>query len=354
MKKLLLTFATVLILGSQANASSLPGVVLHEHLEATATVATLKQIASSNGLSIPDSAFAFQQTYDYKNIADFLDAYYAVTSVLHKAEDYYTLTKAYLEKFKASGGIYSEFMVCPFCATSAGIDWKEMIANVQKAMAEVEEPGRFYSRILITFVRGLDTPEKAEEYVNWAIQQRASGDLCIVGIHLSADETAFPDVTPYIPAYQLAAQGGLGLAAHAGETTDAQNVIDAIQKLNVSRIGHGIAAVNSQEALNLLIEKNVTLEVCPTSNICTHAQNVTSYVAHPLGALVEAGVRVTLNPDDSIFFRETTLNQEMEHAANNFGYDSDLLSTFIMDAISASFAPDDIKLQLLEILKLSL
>ena len=346
--------ATILsLMLSQANASSLPGVVLHEHLEATATVSTLKQIASNHGLSIPDSTFAFQQNYDYKNLAEFLDAYYVVTAVLHKAEDYYILTKAYLEKFKSSGGIYSEFMVCPFCATSAGIDWKEMIANVQKAMNEMEEPGLFYSRILINIIRGMDTPESAEEYINWAIQQRASGDLSIVGVHLSGDETAYPDVTPFIPAYQLAAQAGLGLSAHAGETTDAQNVIDAIQKLNVNRIGHGIAAVNSREAIDLLIEKNITLEVCPTSNICTHSQNVTSYVTHPLGALVEAGVKITLNPDDSLFFRETTFNREMEHVANNFGYVDDQLRSFVVNAISGSFAPDDIKLQLLDILNLN-
>ena len=341
------TLLSALLL-SQTHAASLPGVVLHEHLEATASVATLKQIAQSNGIKIPDSTFAFQQNYDFKSLADFLNAYYAVTSGIQKAEDYYILTKAYLEKFKASGGIYTEFMVCPFCATSVGIDWKEMIAEVQKAMAEVEEPGRFYSRILINLIRGFDTAEKSEEYVSWAIQQRAADDPTIVSIHLSGDETAFPDVTPFIPAYQLAAQGGLGLAAHAGETTDAQNVIDAIQKLNVTRVGHGIAAVTSQEALNLLIEKNITLEVCPTSNLCTHAQNVTSYVTHPIGALVKAGVSVTLNPDDSLFFRETTQPEEIQHIANNFGYNDNQLRTFIVDAISGSFAPADIKLQLLQ------
>jgi adenosine deaminase len=346
-------FAATIFSAMTLGASSLPGVVLHDHLEATATVSTLKQIATSNGISLPDSTFAFQQNYDYKSLADFLNTFYAATSGIQKAEDYYILTKAYLEKFKNSGGIYTEFMVCPFCATSAGIDWKEMIAYVQKAMAEIEEPGRFYSRILMNLIRGLDTPENTAEYVNWAIEQRADGDLSIVGIHLSGDETAYPDVTPFIPVYQLAAQAGLGLAAHAGETTDAQNVIDAIQKLNVSRIGHGIAAVNSREALNLLIEKKVTLEVCPTSNICTHAQNVTSYVTHPLGALVKAGVSITLNPDDSLFFRETTQHQELEHAANNFGYDNNQLRTFIEDAIDGSFAPADIKLQLFEILNRS-
>jgi adenosine deaminase len=76
-------------------------------------------------------------------------------------------------------------------------------------------------------------------------------------------------------------------------------------------------------------------------------------VTHPLGALVEAGVKITLNPDDSLFFRETTVNQEMEHVANNFGYDDDVMRTFIVNAISASFAPDEIKLQLLEILNVN-
>jgi adenosine deaminase len=349
MKKIVQVLST-LILGSHLCAASLPGVVLHEHLEATASVSTLRQIAKSNDVSIPDKALDFQQNYEYKNLAEFLDAYYVLTSVIHKAEDYYTITKAYLEKFKAEGGIYTEFMVCPFCAACSGIDWKEMIAQVQKAMAEVEQPGRFYSRMLINLIRGLDTPEKAAEYVEWAIQQRASGDLSIVGIHLSGDETAFPDVTPFIPVYQRAAQGGLGLAAHAGETTDAQNVIDAIQKLGVTRVGHGIAAVNSEEALNLIIEKNVSLEVCPTSNICTHAQNVTSYGTHPLGALVKAGVSVSLNADDSIFFRETTHQREMEHVANNFGYDYPQLRAFIADGITGSFAPVELKQQLRAIL----
>ncbi len=321
----------------------LPGVVLHEHLEATASVATLKQIAKSNNLPLPDSTFDFQQSYDYKNLSDFLDAYYAVTSVIKKPQDYYTLTKAYLQKFRSENGLYTEFIVCPFCATSAGIDWKEMIRYTKMAMDEFEEPGSFYSRMLITFVRGLDKPEDAVGYVQWALEQRKNGDYSIVGIHLSGDETAYPDVTPYIPAYQLAASGGLGLAAHAGETTDAQNVIDAINKLNVSRVGHGIAAIQSQDAINLILQKNVTLEVCPTSNVCTHAQNVISYVTHPLGALVDAGVSVTLNPDDSLFFRETTVRQEMEHAANNFGFSDAQMMQFLLNAIHASFATDEEK-----------
>jgi len=349
MLRIILTVAT-LLLGANLQAAPLPGVVLHEHLEATATVATLRAIAASNGMTLPNSTFAFQETYDYKNLEDFLNDYYAVTAVLKKAEDYYTLTKAYLQKFKSENGYYTEFIVCPFCATGAGIDWHEMIANCQRAMEEVEEPGRFYSRMLVTFVRGLDTTQTALEYVNWIIQERAAGNLSIVGIHLSGDETGYPDVTPYIPAYQLAGSAGLGLAAHAGETTDAQNVIDAIQKLGISRVGHGIAAVNSQVALNMLIENDIALEVCPTSNICTHAQNITSYVTHPVDALVQAGVWVTINPDDSIFFRETTHRQEMEHVVNNFGYSIYQQNLFVATAIGTSFAPMDIKWKLFAIL----
>ncbi len=348
MRLMILGIVGTLVFGTVE--ARLPGVILHDHLEASTTAATLQAIAKGNGIDLPDSTFAFQETYQYTNLTDFLNAYYAVTAVLKTPADYYTLTKDYLKRCKDDGVLYTEFIVCPFCAQSAGIDWKEMIANVKLAMSEFEEPGIFYSRILITFVRGVDTPESAMSYVEWALAQRANGDMSIVGIHLSGDETAFPDVSPYIPVYQAAGDGGLGLAAHAGETTDAQNVIDAINKLNVSRIGHGIAAINSQEALNLLRKKNVTLEVCPTSNICTQAQNIKSYVTHPLGALVEAGVMVTLNPDDPIFFRETTQAQEMMHAANNFGYNFDQLRSFNANAIGASFVPDELKFKLFKIL----
>jgi adenosine deaminase len=122
--------------------------------------------------------------------------------------------------------------------------------------------------------------------------------------------------------------------AHAGEVVGAASIWGAVDALGAERLGHGIRSVDDPKLLGYLRERRVVLDVCPTSNVRTGA--VTSLAAHPLRRLYDAGVRVTINSDDPIFFA-TTMNDEYRLAARSFGFGADDLCRVTLDSVWATF-----------------
>jgi adenosine deaminase len=143
--------------------------------------------------------------------------------------------------------------------------------------------------------------------------------------------------------FERARAVGLRSVPHAGESTGPATVWDAIRHLGAERIGHGIAAAQDPELLAHLAQTGIVLEVCPTSNVCT--RSVPSLHEHPLPALVDAGVIVTINSDDPPMF-STTLNQEYEIAAQLLGLDASGVAALATAAVDASFINDDRKADL--------
>jgi adenosine deaminase len=131
---------------------------------------------------------------------------------------------------------------------------------------------------------------------------------------------------------------------HAGESTGPETVADALDLLGAERIGHGIAAARDPELMRRLADSGVSLEVCPTSNVCT--RSVPSLAEHPLPQLVAAGVTVTINSDDPPMF-STTLVDEYLVAAELLDLDLDGLADLARTAARVSFAPDGVRSSLL-------
>ena len=137
---------------------------------------------------------------------------------------------------------------------------------------------------------------------------------------------------------------GLRSVPHAGETTGPQSIRDSIDVLGAVRIGHGIAAASDQTLMDDLVARDIVLEVCPTSNICTRA--VAEMEDHPFNVLRSAGVRVTLNSDDPGMF-DTDLNREYLVANEVFGLDAPALTELARESVRASFASDDVRSRIL-------
>jgi adenosine deaminase/aminodeoxyfutalosine deaminase len=131
---------------------------------------------------------------------------------------------------------------------------------------------------------------------------------------------------------------------HAGESTGPDTIWDSLRHLGAERIGHGIAAARDPRLMKYLAAKGVVLEVCPTSNVRT--KSVPSLAEHPLPALVEAGVPVTINSDDPPMF-DTTLNQEYEVARELLGLDDAGVADLARTAVRASFAEVSVKTAIL-------
>lgn len=313
---------------------------LHVHLEGTIPPYLAQQLAQRNKLELPTTILSADKTsYIYKDFLDFLQAYDVVAEVIKKPMDYYDLTFDYLKNNALKGTIYTEMMYSPDHAEMvSGIPSQEHLIAIQQAIDDAYQQYQITGRILITAVRhfGKDAALKVA-------QQAIKVDLpCVVGFGLGGDEINFPPRL-FQKAYQVAHQGGLHCTVHAGEFASAEGMIEAMDYLPIRRIGHGVQAIHSPETIARLLDKQIALEVCPSSNICLGLFD--NIKEHPIQQFKDKGISVSLNSDDPPFFR-TDLAREYNIVQQTFAYnDADMLH-FTNMAIEASFVDQATKEQL--------
>jgi adenosine deaminase len=174
----------------------------------------------------------------------------------------------------------------------------------------------------------------AAEAVRWAARYR---DWGVTGVDIAGDPTVFP-LSDYAGACALARDEGLRTTVHAGELQGPETVRVAVEQLGSKRIGHGIRSIEDPSVIDLLLEREVTLEVSVTSNVFTGA--TPSLELHPLPRLIEAGVRVTINSDDPAIF-DTTLSKEYELVQNTFGLTVADFRRTNLHAVDAAFVDEE-------------
>ncbi|RLC97741.1 MAG: adenosine deaminase, partial [Chloroflexi bacterium] len=157
-------------------------------------------------------------------------------------------------------------------------------------------------------------------------------------------EVAYP-ARRFADVFRRASQEGLGITIHAGEEGGAENVREAIELLGARRIGHGVRSIENSDVVQLVRERGVTLEVCPTSNLQTAV--VRRFAAHPLPDLLALNLRVTINTDDPSV-SDTTLTDEYMVAMMAMGVTLEQIKRTIMTGIAGSFLPPDEREQLVE------
>lgn len=156
------------------------------------------------------------------------------------------------------------------------------------------------------------TPELNEKLVEKAIKYRNRG---VIGIDLAGTERHAVElnasVDKYARMFQRAREAGLGTTVHTGETqnTAGEGVIAVVQRLKPDRIGHGIRAAYSEDALKALADTDTVLEICPTSNLHTRAVRHLEEFKYILGTFLENGVPITINTDGT-YICSTTLQRE--------------------------------------------
>lgn len=131
----------------------------------------------------------------------------------------------------------------------------------------------------------------------------------VVGIDIGGPHSENFEYSHYKGLYELAREHGLGLTVHAGEDEDFRSVIEVVQSLRPDRIGHGVTAAWSPEAMDLLAERGITLEVCPTSNLNTHVVNDVSEMGAILSEFKRHGVKFTINTDGPVMLQTSVRNE---------------------------------------------
>ncbi|HEX2622550.1 MAG TPA: adenosine deaminase family protein, partial [Phototrophicaceae bacterium] len=161
----------------------------------------------------------------------------------------------------------------------------------------------------------------------------------IVAVDLAGREEGYP-ASLFLPLFRDAKASGLGVTIHAGEWEGAQSVWDAIGNIGATRVGHGIRALEDPGILQIMMERSITLEVCPTSNV--HSGVISNLQNHPLFWLTEQGLLTTINTDDPLI-SDITLTDEMYRAVKYMRFTMDDVKQATLRAVQASFLPDDEK-----------
>jgi len=325
-----------------AFVSQMAKVELHLHLEGAVRPATLRELSQNrSGLRQKVDEWIAErhaQGFRYQNFREFLDAFKLVTLLIETPQDYALATTRLMEWLAEQNVRYAEIIF------AAGVLlWKQqpvetVFETVADAVAAAEERTGVRVRWIFDAIRHFGA-DHAREVLHWAGRYRARG---VVAFGIGGDEARGP-ARLFRDVFQEARDLGLHGVAHAGEACGPESIRDAVELLGAERIGHGLTALRDASVTALLRERQIPLEVCPSSNVSTGL--IPRFEDHPLPDFLKAGLTVTLNSDDPAMFG-TSLAEEFLRSASCFEFSRETLTCLHRNAVAASFLSDDEKQQL--------
>jgi aminodeoxyfutalosine deaminase len=292
--------------------ASLPKAELHLHLEGSIQPATVCALTARHGVIITEDEV--RQRYAYRDFPEFIETFKWVTSFLREPEDYGFIVRDLAEHLLTERVVYTEVTL------SVGVMLlrkQQPEANFEALLRATEPFERRGLRIRWVFDAARQFgADAAMEVVRSA---KRCGSKAIVAFGIGGDELSVP-TKAFQTVYEKAGETGLHRLIHAGEVGGPEKIREAIELLGAERIGHGIAAINDPDLMDLLAERQIPLEVCPGSNVKTGAlalqlgRNAATIEEHPLPALLRHGIPIVLSTDDPAMFH-TTLQMEYGNAA---------------------------------------
>jgi adenosine deaminase len=314
----------------QRDLKALPKAHLHLHLEGAMRQSTLFDLAAHHGMPSPVQGDGSFET--------FIRLYRTACESLRSADDLARLVREIAEDGLAAGAVWVEpsAWLTPEEAERVGLRDEEAVLEVLLDAAQHAERELGIGVGLMVASNRTRPPAEAVALARLAARYAGQG---VVAFGLADDETrGAPE--PFAEAFAIARSAGLISAPHAGEHGGPDSVRGALDALGAQRIQHGVRSVEDPALLERLASRGVCLDVCPTSNV--HLGVVPDLAHHQLPALLRAGVAVSLNADDPLFFGSGVLG-EYELARNTFGLDDPTLAHIAACSIRASGAPETIK-----------
>ena len=273
----------------------LPKAELHLHIEGTFEPELMFKIAQRNKIKIRfNSVEEIKKAYDFHNLQSFLDIYYEGANVLIHEQDFYDLTWAYLLKCKEDNVVHTEIFFDPQTHTDRGVKFETVYTGIKKALDQAERELGITSFLIMCFLRHL-SEEAAIETLKQSLPFKAG----IKAVGLDSSEVGHPP-SKFERVFQMARKEGYLTVAHAGEEGPPEYIWQAMDLLKIERIDHGVRSIEDQQLMERIIRENMTLTVCPLSNVKLKVFEKLS--DHNLKKLMERGVRVTINSDDPAYF----------------------------------------------------
>ncbi len=316
--------------------AGLPKAELHVHHVGSASPRIVAELAARHpGSPVPRDPDELARFFTFTDFAHFVEVYLATVDLLRTPEDVRMLTYEVARELAGQQVRYAELTMTPYTSVLRGIPIEAYTEAIEDARVAAERDHGVVLRWVYD-IPGESGLEAADATLSYALEHAPEA---LVGFGLGGPEIGVPR-PQFEPHFTAARAAGLHSVPHSGESTGPQSVWDALTLLGAERIGHGTSAVHDPRLLEHLAEHRIPLEVCPTSNVATRV--VERIEEHPIRAMVQAGVVVTVNSDDPPMFG-TTLNREYEVAAALLELDEVGVAALATAAVDASFAPEDVR-----------
>jgi adenosine deaminase len=317
-----------------ASVRPLPKAELHQHLDGSLRPETAVELAAASGLtlSIEDARRRMIGPVRCRDQAELLTFFDLPISLLQTADALTRTTAELIDDLAADGIRYAEIRWAPRLHLQQGLSVGGVIDAVAAGIADRAAalgPAMPLVGLIVTAMR-THPPAANVELARMAAEIGPP----VVGFDLAGPEEAWP-APPHAAAFVAAREGGLALTAHAGEVASPERVREVLE-FGVRRIAHGVTAIDDGDLLSLLRARDVTLDLCPTSNV--QAGIVGSIGEHPLAALHRAGVSVTVSTDDRTV-TGITLSEELAHCLTDGGLTRAELAAISLNAFRRAFAP---------------
>ncbi len=272
----------------------IPKAELHIHIEGTLEPEMMFMMAGKNGIKLPyRSVEEVKKAYQFENLQSFLDLYYAGAQVLKNEGDFYDLTISYLKRVYQDNVRHTEIFFDPQTHTRRGISFETVLNGIYGALVDGRKEFNISSYLIMCFLRDLSSEDAMS-----TLEQALPFKDKIIGVGLDSGELGNPP-GKFTQVFNKARQAGFLPVAHAGEEGPAEYIREALDKLKVLRIDHGVRCVEDPELVQELAKEEIPLTVCPISNVklCVFP----SMEKHNVRYLMDQGLFVTINSDDPAY-----------------------------------------------------
>ncbi|WP_442754633.1 adenosine deaminase [Methylocystis sp. JAN1] len=315
--------------------AGLPKAELHLHIEGTLEPEMVFALAERNRVTLPyASVEALRRAYEFRDLQDFLDLYYQSTQALVAERDFYDLARAYLARARDENIRHAEIFFDPQAHMRRGVPFGVVVEGLSAALTDAARDGGPTSRLIMCFLRDLSA-ENAMSVLDASMPWLNR----LTGVGLDSAEAGNPP-GKFTEVFKRARSLGLRAMAHAGEEGPASYVAEALDRLRIERVDHGVHAVDDPALVARLAKERIALTVCPISNI--RLRVYPDLRAHPLKRLMEAGVAVTVNSDDPAYFGGY-LNANYRAVEEAFALAAEELAQLARNSFAASFLSEEEK-----------
>ncbi len=338
-----------------------PKVALHEHLDGGVRPATIVEISREIGhdLPAPDAESLhewFVESSSSGSLERYLETFIHTVAVMQRPQDLARVARESVIDLASDNVVYAELRWAPEQHLSAGLTLQETVEAVQQGIDEgrAEAAAQGHPIVVGQLLTAMRHAERGLDVAEIVVEYRDRG---VAGFDIAGAEDGYPPIL-HLEAFEFLHRENAHFTIHAGEAFGLPSIWQAIQRCGAERLGHGVRIVDDIDfdapggpRLGLLAafirDRRIPLEMCPSSNLQTHAvPNMTSIADHPIGTLKDLGFRVTVNCDNRLM-SNTSMSKEMQLLVDAFGYSTDDLRWFTINAMKSAFLPFDQRLAII-------